>query len=35
MLFFTAFVAGYGINEYLKGQAADKIPLAREPGREE
>jgi hypothetical protein len=35
MLFFTAFVAGYGMNEYLKGQAAEKIPLAREPGREE
>jgi hypothetical protein len=35
MLFFTAFVAGYGINEYLKRQAAEKIPLAREPGREE
>lgn len=35
MFFFTAFVAGYGINEYLKKEAANKIPLAQEPGSEE
>jgi hypothetical protein len=35
MLFFAAFVAGYGLNEYLKKQAAEKIPLAREPGTEQ
>jgi hypothetical protein len=35
VFFFTAFAGGYAINEYLKSQAAEKIPLAREPGSEE
>jgi len=35
MFFFSAFVAGYGLNEYLKREAAEKVPLAREPGTEE
>jgi hypothetical protein len=34
IFFFTAFVGGYALNEYLKNKAAKKIPLAREPGSE-
>jgi len=35
VFFFTAFVGGYALNEYLKSQAVEKLPLAREPGSEE
>jgi len=35
VFFFTAFVGGYALNEYLKSQAVEKLPLAREPGNEE
>ena len=35
IFFFTAFVGGYALNEYLKSEAAKKTPLARDPGTEE